>query len=119
MPCRIYSVLSEFLGFRSNDGSNYGVDRDGVVVVGGGLRLYASKAFFLINPNLKGIIMNMLKKIGAGTALVASAAPAFAVDVTGATGELTEGLANVTSIGAAVLLIAVAIAVFKYVRKAF
>lgn len=63
--------------------------------------------------------MDALKKIVAGSALVASAAPAFALDITAATSELTEGLANVTSIGGAVLLIAVAIAVFKYVRKAF
>lgn len=71
------------------------------------------------NLNLKGNIMELAKKLGAAAALGASAAPAFAVDVTTATSELSEGLANVTSIGGAVLLIAVAIAVFKYVRKAF
>ena len=63
--------------------------------------------------------MNLNKKLVAAGALVASAAPAFAVDITSATAELGEGLTNVTSIGGAVLAIAVAIAVFKYVRKAF
>lgn len=62
---------------------------------------------------------NVLKSVGAGAALVAAAAPAMAVDLTSVSAELTEGLANVQTIGAAVLLIAVAIAVFKYVRKAF
>lgn len=61
----------------------------------------------------------LAKKLGAGAALAASTAPAFAVDIASANAELAEGLTNVTSIGGAVLLIAVAIAVFKYVRKAF
>jgi acid phosphatase family membrane protein YuiD len=46
-------------------------------------------------------------------------ASAHAVDVTAVSAALTEGQANVETIGAAVLIIAVAIAVFKWVRKAF
>lgn len=63
--------------------------------------------------------MDSLKKVAGvvGTSLLAS--PAFAVDIAAAQTELTEGLTNVVAIGGAVLVIAVTIAVFKYVKKAF
>lgn len=63
--------------------------------------------------------MNSLKKVGAVVGSSLLAAPAFAVDITGAQSELAEGLTNVVAIGGAVLVIAVTIAVFKYVKKAF
>lgn len=49
---------------------------------------------------------------------LAGVSAAHAVDITSVSTELAEGLTNVQTIGAAVLLIAVAVAVFKYVKKA-
>lgn len=60
-----------------------------------------------------------LAKSVAAILAVALASSAQAVDITLATAELTEGQTNVVSIGGAVLVIAVTIAVFKYVKKAF
>jgi hypothetical protein len=63
--------------------------------------------------------MNMLKKVGVAGAGILATVPAFAVDIAAAQTELTEGLQNVVAIGGAVLIIAVTVAVFKYVKKAF
>lgn len=60
----------------------------------------------------------MKKTLGA-IAASALAVPAFAVNTVDAQAALTEGLTNVTTIGGAVLVIAVTIAIFKYVKKAF
>lgn len=63
--------------------------------------------------------MKYFKEFAAAALGAAAAAPAFAVDIASATTELNEGVTNVTTIGGIVLSIAVVIAVFKYVKKAF
>lgn len=62
---------------------------------------------------------NIFKKAAGVGALAVASIPAHAVEITSATTALTEGQGNVVAIGGAVLVIAVTIAVFKYVRKAF
>lgn len=62
------------------------------------------------------MLKNVKNKLAAGAALVAaSVSSAFAeVDVTG----ITETVTDVTSIGAAIMGVLVAVAAIKYVRRA-
>jgi Inovirus Coat protein B len=68
-------------------------------------------------------MLNKAKQFGSALGLASLGAlaslPAHAVDIIAATTELNEGKTNVIAIGAIVLVVAVTIAVFKYVRKAF
>ena len=61
----------------------------------------------------------LLKKIGVGAAVVvASTAPAFAALDAALTTKLTETGTDAAALGAAVLVVIVGIAAFKYMRRA-
>lgn len=63
--------------------------------------------------------MNFTKKIAAGASLVAASITSASAAVPAAvTTALSDGLADATTVAGAALIIVVAVAVFKYMRRA-
>lgn len=56
--------------------------------------------------------------IGAGALALAGASQAAAVDVTGVVSEISAQIPSVVAIGAAVLMVVVAVKAFQWVRRA-